>query len=93
MPPAAPRAGPGGCQAVREGSTNYAQILRNDGRVERFGMCTTVRAEKGEVIRLTTANGGGYGDPGERERDAIERDLLNGYITPQQAHEEYGLAR
>ena len=84
---------PWGLSGGAEGSTNYAQILRNDGRVERFGMCTTVRAEKGEVIRLTTANGGGYGDPGERDRDAIERDLLNGYITPEQVHEEYGLAR
>ena len=82
---------PWGLAGGSPGSTNYVQILRNDGRVERFGMCTTVRAGKGELIRLTTANGGGYGDPDERDRDAIERDLLNGYITLEQAHEEYGL--
>ncbi len=76
-----------------EGSTNYAQILRADGRVERFGMCTTVRAEKGELIRLTTANGGGYGSAEARELDAIEQDLLNGYVTPEQARREYGFAR
>lgn len=76
-----------------EGSTNYAQILRIDGQVERFGMCTTVRAAKDEIIRLTTANGGGYGVASERKQDAIEQDLLNGYITPEQATSEYGLER
>ena len=82
---------PWGLAGGSRGSTNYAQIFRNDGRVERFGMCTTVRARKGELIRLTTANGGGYGDPGQRDREAIERDLRNGYITLEQAHQEYGL--
>ena len=75
------------------GSTNYAQIIRGNGRVERFGMCTTVRAEKGDVIRLTTANGGGYGNPADRDPTALERDLLNGYVTAEQADREYGLQR
>ena len=81
---------PWGLDGGGQGSNNYALILRNDGLVERYGMCTTVRAKKGEVIRLTTANGGGYGAPEARARDAIERDLLNGYITPEQARADYG---
>ena len=81
---------PWGLDGGGQGSNNYALILRNDGLVERYGMCTTVRAKKGEVIRLTTANGGGYGAPEARARDAIERDLLNGYITPEQAQADYG---
>ncbi|WP_138380414.1 hydantoinase B/oxoprolinase family protein [Luteithermobacter gelatinilyticus] len=82
---------PWGMVGGREGTNNYAQILRHDGRVERYGMCTTVRAEKGEVIRLVTANGGGYGDPDARDRRAVERDLKNGYITPEQAHADYNV--
>ena len=83
---------PWGLAGGAEGTNNYAQILRRDGRIDRFGMCTTVRAEKGEVIRLTTANGGGYGDPAARDRQAVEWDLKNGYITSEQAQAEYGAA-
>lgn len=36
---------------------------------------------RGDVIRLQTAGGGGYGDPGERPRSAVERDLREGYTT------------
>ncbi len=82
---------PWGLAGGAAGSTNYAQIIRGDGSVERFGMCTTVRALKGDVIRLTTANGGGYGDPVDRDPRALERDLLNGYVTAEQASREYGL--
>ena len=72
-----------------EGSHNYAQVLRSDGGVERYGMCTMVRAQKGEVIRLVTANGGGYGDPAERDSAAVMQDLKDGYITPDQARDDY----
>ena len=82
---------PWGLVGGLEGTNNYAQILRRDGRIDRYGMCTTVCAKQGEVIRLTTANGGGYGAPAARRRDAVERDLLNGYITREQAIADYGL--
>ena len=75
-----------------EGSNNYAQVLRRDGRVERYGMCTMVRAEKGEIIRLVTANGGGYGNPAERDAGAVKKDVRDGYITSEQARADYGVA-
>ena len=84
---------PWGLAGGGRGSTNYAEIIREEGRIERFGMCTTVRARKGDLIRLTTANGGGYGDPADRDPRALERDLLNGYVTAEQAYQEYGLQR
>src|SRR5215471_7487426 len=34
-----------------------------------------------ERFRLQTAGGGGYGDPKERTREAIERDIAEGYVT------------
>lgn len=68
-----------------EGSNNYALILRKDGSVERHHMCTAVKALKGEVIRIFSATGGGYGDPKKRAPEAVARDLKNGFITPEQA--------
>lgn len=75
----------------QEGSTNYAEIHRLDGGVERYTMCTTVPAKKDDVIRIYTATGGGFGDPLKRERTALLRDLRNGFVTAEQARKHYGL--
>lgn len=74
----------------QEGSNNYLQILRRDGSTERHHMCTAMLAKQGEVLRIFTATGGGYGDPYQRDRSRVERDLKNGYITPEQAKRHYG---
>jgi len=79
-------------QGAQTGSLNSAKILRQDGSVETFSMCTRVRVAKGELIRLTTATGGGFGDPRKRPRERIASDLKNGFITPEQAGREYELA-
>ncbi|MCY4476960.1 MAG: hydantoinase B/oxoprolinase family protein [Gammaproteobacteria bacterium] len=75
-----------------EGSTNYAKVLRKSGEEERYSMCTMVRAERGDCIRLVSATGGGYGDPGERKRADIEQDVKNGYLTRERADEVFGFS-
>ena len=74
----------------RTGSLNKSQVLRSDGSIETYEMCTRVRVAKGEVIRLTTATGGGFGDPKQRHRHLIQADLKNGFITAEQAARDYG---
>jgi N-methylhydantoinase B len=44
----------------------------------------------GDVVRLLLPGGGGHGDPRRRERALIERDLANGYVTPEAARLDYG---
>lgn len=44
----------------------------------------------GDMVILDLPGGGGYGPPGERDRDAIEADLLGGYLTPEGAKLQYG---
>ncbi len=46
---------------------------------------------EGTIYRQIAGGGGGYGDPKERDREAVKRDLLNEVITSEQAKEEYGL--
>lgn len=75
----------------QEGSTNYAEIHRHDGSVDRHTMCTTVPAKRDEVIRIYTATGGGFGDPLKRDRAALLQDVRNGFVTPEQAEKHYGL--
>ncbi len=83
---------PWGVAGGAEGSANTVKVLRNDGSEETYG-CTpeSLRIANGEVIRLITANGGGYGDPSRRPGEKVLDDLRNGYITPAQAKRDYGL--
>ena len=46
----------------------------------------------GDVIRIYTGNGGGLGDPAERDPNAVLSDIKNGLITEDRAAEVYGYA-
>ncbi len=74
----------------RPGSTNYAKIIRASGDEECYSMCTMVRAERGECIRLVSATGGGYGDPRARRRELIRQDIRDGFLTKERASEVFG---
>ncbi|HSC02563.1 MAG TPA: hydantoinase B/oxoprolinase family protein [Solirubrobacteraceae bacterium] len=49
------------------------------------------RAEAGDRLCLISPCGGGYGDPLERDRDAVARDVSEGYVTAESARDLYGL--
>jgi N-methylhydantoinase B len=44
----------------------------------------------GDVVRCMSGGGGGFGDPRERDPQLVERDLVEGVITPEQARTVYG---
>jgi N-methylhydantoinase B len=81
---------PWSIEGGREGSANVAEVIRTDGSVEEYAVVTGLTVNQGDVIRIRTANGGGYGDPRERDHGAVEDDLRNGFITPERAQEVYG---
>jgi N-methylhydantoinase B len=45
----------------------------------------------GERVTLLYAGGGGYGPPRARDRDAVRRDLRDGYVSADAARRDYGL--
>lgn len=51
-----------------------------------------IRLKRGERVRLETPGGGGYGNPADRDRNAIARDVRLGYVSPEAAREIYGFA-
>jgi N-methylhydantoinase B len=75
----------------REGSPNYAEVIRADGSVETHAVVTALTVNKGDVIRLHTATGGGFGDPRRRASEAVLDDLRNGYVDKETARTVYGL--
>jgi N-methylhydantoinase B len=74
-----------------EGSPNRAEIIRKDGTVEQHAVVTALDVNEGDLIRLHTATGGGYGDPRRRRRELVLDDLRNGFVTEEVARAVYGL--
>ena len=51
---------------------------------------TALTVNEGDVIRIRTGNGGGFGDPRRRDPAAVERDVRDGFLTPERARAVYG---
>jgi N-methylhydantoinase B len=73
------------------GSPNYVEVIRADGTVEEYAVVTALEVNAGDVIRIHTATGGGYGEPRRRRRELVLEDLRNGYVTEETARTVYGL--
>jgi N-methylhydantoinase B len=62
--------------------TNHARVLRSKG-------LDTLQAN--DLVRLTLPGAGGYCDPKERDLDALDRDLMDGKVTPAAVEREYSV--
>jgi N-methylhydantoinase B len=49
-----------------------------------------VLVENDRVVSHQCGGGGGYGDPKEREESRVRDDVLDGYVSRQAAHRDYG---
>ena len=47
--------------------------------------------KKGDLVRVHTAGGGGWGDPLERETDQVLNDVLDGFVSVDAAQNSYGV--
>lgn len=47
--------------------------------------------EAGEIMSNRSGGGGGYGDPFDRDPEAVRSDVLNGYVSRQSAETDYGV--
>lgn len=83
---------PYGVNGGRAGGNYSVDVERVDGTVERLpGMVDDVPVKQGEVVRITTTGGGGWGDPLEREPELVRYDVLCGNVSEPAAREEYGV--
>jgi N-methylhydantoinase B len=83
---------PWGLRGGREAAKGEFFLLSSDGTKRKIGSKSTFELKKGEALIIRTPGGGGYGDPRERDPDAVLRDVLNGLVSVEAADREYGVA-
>jgi N-methylhydantoinase B len=74
----------------RAGDTSFASFQ------ERFGLVSptkfsNIRLHRGDRVRLVSPSGGGYGDPLERDVEAVAADVRSGAVTEEEAERLYGV--
>lgn len=82
---------PWGLQQGLEGTPNYVEVLRGDNPPERYAMTSSIPLNAGDLVRVRTGAGGGYGPPAARDPAAVRDDLKNGYVDAQTARAVYGV--
>ncbi|MCA9904762.1 MAG: hydantoinase B/oxoprolinase family protein, partial [Anaerolineae bacterium] len=84
---------PWGADAGGAGSANGAAVIPAGAEAPTVwrGKLTRYPLKRGDVARLITGTGGGYGDPYARPVEAVRDDVRNGYVTLEQAESSYGL--
>jgi N-methylhydantoinase B len=65
-------------------------VLVRDGEERRLPAKCTLELEAGDVVSYRTCGGGGYGPPGERDRELVARDVREGKVSAARAREVYG---
>jgi N-methylhydantoinase B len=51
-----------------------------------------IHITEGQRVRLETPGGGGYGNPGTRDPEAVARDVRLGYVTAERTISDYRVA-
>jgi N-methylhydantoinase B len=83
------------CWGVRGGRAGapFRVTIDPGGPAERVmpGLCDWEPVVAGEVIRIETTGGGGWGDPLEREPWRVALDVRQGKVSPEAAATDYGV--
>jgi N-methylhydantoinase B len=73
------------------GQTSSCTLITPEGERVDLSSKVTLNVPKGSSIILSTAGGGGYGYPFEREPEAVLKDVVLGNISMEQARNQYGV--
>lgn len=81
-----------GAQGGMAGAPARSVIIRADGTEEVVPSKLVTVLKPGDRLLVETAGGGGYGHPGERERDRVAADIADGKVSAEEAARLYGTA-
>lgn len=84
---------PWGLHGGKEAAGNSIGIRRNGvwdqdmPNAKIFG----VRLRQGDAYLMQSGGGGGFGSPLERDPEQVAHDVREGYVSPEAAHQDYGV--
>jgi N-methylhydantoinase B len=85
----------GGTGSIVEFETNvpfgYTILNPDSDSPVDIGKIDILEMDAGDVLRLGTQGGGGYGDPLERPAATVWEDVLDEYVSIETARERYGV--
>jgi N-methylhydantoinase B len=84
-----PPAGVNGGHAGRPG-----RAMVNPGRPDQRDLASMSDGNvlhRGDILRLYTSGGGGWGHPFDRPLERVRRDVVGGFVSTKSAREDYGV--
>ena len=86
------RTGPQGVLGGHDGAVNTVEVNRGDVtyRPPHLSKDQDIQIGVGDVVRVSTPGGGGFGDPARRDPAAIARDVARGYYDEVDVLEKFG---
>lgn len=82
---------PWGVDGGLNAAGSVAYVVASDGSTRALPSKVTTTLRRGDRICTITPGGGGWGDPKQRDRGAVRRDLRNGLLSRDRAREVYRL--
>jgi len=88
------RTGPLGALGGANGGVNRVEVERGADRYRppHLSKDQDIQLSPGDVVRVSTPGGGGYGDPFRRDPAKVACDVARGYYTRKQAERLFGVA-
>jgi N-methylhydantoinase B len=82
---------PFGLIGGKPGAAAVVTLATPDGAVRHLPSKGAFLAPAGSVVDMITPGSGGFGPVAERDRAAVGRDLVDGYVTDRAARDVYGI--
>jgi N-methylhydantoinase B len=82
---------PWGAGGGDDGSPNGVAVLRDGKTLLWKGKLARHPLRRGDVVRLVTGTGGGFGPPSGRDPALVREDAMNGFCSLEDARKVYGV--
>ncbi len=71
-----------------------SELIVNEGRSDerRYQKIDMLELERGDTVTVRVPGGGGFGDPLQRDPDAVLTDVRQGLVSAENARADYGVA-
>ncbi len=83
---------PFGLLGGKSGAAATVTLTTPDGKSRGLPSKGAFLAPANSVVDMLTPGSGGFGDAKKRDQAAIGRDLVDGYVTPEAAKRDFGVA-